>query len=308
MNESYRTKGACWIGLCLLPAGLMATEAVGGPPEGNRPAAGGLSLALENLVGLSEPSLVRTGAEPVMMRPQDSVGSSDTWYLAGPYFLRSADPEPLNEIELKFIYGYETSSNESDEHEVEFELEWGFAEGNHFILEVEGTIGNGGIEGNGDVSALGLHTRFWEEDGVWPAFAMRNLVRIPTGYKSSGVDYTARGLFTKSIVPGKMRLHANPFITFVSGDNEEEDRDTQWGIALGFDYRLDDDVLMILDYQLNSSEENGHPDDHQLEWGADIRLENHRKLGLAATLGLDGDDSGSNFGFRVSYIISIEGG
>ncbi len=228
------------------------------------------------------------------------------WDLAGPYFLRSADPEPAGDLDLKFIYGYETSSGESDEHEFEFVLEWGLTEDIEFIFEIPATFGNGGIEGNGDISFLGFHTRFWKEDGWLPAFAMRNSVRLPTGYHSSGVDYTARGLITKSIIPGKWRLHGNPFLTVASGNNVEDLRHFQWGLVLGMDYRISDDLVLIGDYQLRSSEEEGEPDNHSLELGADWQIAEHRKLAFSTEFGLDGDDSGANWSFHVSYIIAID--
>lgn len=260
--------------------------------------------------------------------------SSTGWNLSGPYFLRSADPEPVGEIEVKFIYGYATASDESDTHEFELEIEWGISEGLEFIFETGVEIGDGGVEGNGDIT-IGFHTKFWDEDGLLPAFAMRNHGRFPTGYHSDGVDYIGRGLFTWTLMPDKLRLHFNPFLKSINGNLDDDgggsgfarlghgghgfsglpfgshDRSGGahflWGAALGFDCRLSDDLLMTLAYKHESSETEGNRNSHSVEWGADWKFASNQKLGLAAEFGLDGDDDGSNFEFRVSYILIIGG-
>ncbi len=229
----------------------------------------------------------------------------DKWDLSGPYFLRSADPEEPGEMDLKIIYGYETASGEDDDHELEFVLEWGMARNWEFILEAPFEIGDGGVEGNGDITAFGFHTRFWEEDGWIPAVAMRNLMRIPTGYHSSGVDYIGRLLVTKSILPGRLRAHFNPFLTSVNGNNEEEARHFQWGAAIGVDYRVNDDLVLVADYLHRTSEEEGYRNNHSIELGADWKLAEHHTVAFGTELGLDGDSSGANWGFKVSYILSL---
>lgn len=227
------------------------------------------------------------------------------WTLDGPYFLRSADPLEAGELELKFIYGFETSSDEGDEHEVEFVLEWGMIEDIEFILEVPVTLGEGKVEGNGDIAEFGFHTRFWRESGWVPAFAMRNLIRIPTGYESDGVDYIGRGLLTKTIVPDTMRLHFNPFLKSINGNLEEDTRRFQWGAVIGVDYRVSDDLVLIADYQNRSSEEEGVRNQHGLELGADWEFAPEQILAFQTEFGLDGDSHGTDFGFRISYIIEL---
>ena len=237
--------------------------------------------------------------------------------LGGPYFLRSADPEPPGELELKFIYGYEREHDE-EEHEFEFELEWGMMENWEFILAVPVVLGEGKVEGNGDIGELGFHTLLWHEDGALPAFAVRNLFRIPTGYHSDGVDYLLRGLFTWTL-NDRLRLHFNPYGLSRNGNFDEEDdegfsaeeeegdeRHFQWGAAIGIDYLAADNLLLIADYQNNVSEHEGNRNQHSIELGADWEFADDRTLGLQTEFEIDGDDSGPNFGARISYIIEIE--
>ncbi len=297
----------------ILMAGLSAAPGIAAPPgEPGDGTDASATLSLHNVYALAGTSAGSRFLEaPMAGRAQASTAmttseESEGWTLDGPYFLRSADPLEAGEMELKFNYGFETSSEEADEHEFEFVFEWGLVEDTEFILEVPVTLGEGKVEGNGDIAEFGFHTRFWDEGDWMPAFAMRNLIRIPTGYQSDGVDYTARGLFTKTIIPGTMRLHFNPFFTSVNGNLDKAERHFQWGAAIGFDYRVNDDLILIADYQHRSSENEGVRDQHSLELGADWELAPDQILAFQTEFELDGDSHGSDFGFRVSYIVELE--
>ena len=227
-----------------------------------------------------------------------------SWDLAGPYHLRSADPEDLGGLEFKNIFGWSTSKGEDDDFEYEFELEWGFARNHELIFEVPVELGDGRVEGNGDVE-LGWHWRLWEEQDWIPAFAMRNYLRLPTGDGSSGVDYEWVGLITKSVIPGKLRLNLNPFVKSVNGDNEEDARHFLWGASLGADYRLSDDLVLVGLYRYESGELEGTRDNHSLEFGADWSISEHQEIGFGLEVGLDGDDHGPALGATISYILSF---
>lgn len=228
------------------------------------------------------------------------------WDIVGPIRLRSADPEPTGELELKNIFDYGTSSDGTDDDiEYKFEVEWGFAPNHELIFEVPVQMGDGGVDGNADIE-LGWHWRLWKEQDLLPAFAVRNYIRVPSGYHSSGVDYELRGLITKSIVPDKFRLHLNPFLKSVNGDNEEDHRYFQWGVIAGADYRVMDNLVLNVDYVHETSETNGHRNQHTLEVGADWHFAEHQSLGFVTRAGLDGDDDGENWGFAISYIYEFD--
>jgi len=251
--------------------------------------------------------------------------SDNHWEISGPVFLRSADPEPPGEVVIKNIFEYghtrksakvcdydgddngDCSRKDRDEYEYELEIEWGIAENHELIFEVPFQLGEGSVDGNGDLTA-GWHWRLWDEQGWIPAIALRNFVRLPTGIDSSGVDYEIRGLFTKTLVPGKMRLHFNPFAKSVNGDNDEDAEPFQYGVAIGADYRISDKLLFITDYIYSSEEtESASRANHAAEFGVDWKIADHHKLGLVALVGLDGDAEGPSFGAKISYMISFGG-
>lgn len=265
------------------------------------------SLSSFSLRGVYPQLDVRTDAAAMQDAGVGTVHSGvDEGVLSGPYFLRSADPEPLGELELKFIYGYATGGGEDGEHELEFVLEWGILQNIEFILEVAGIVGDGGIEGNGDIEAIGFHVKFWDEDGWIPAFATRSLMRLPTGYHSSGVDSMFRGLFTKTLIDGSMRLHVNPFLTLLEGSINDNAGDYEWGIAVGIEHRCSDNLIAIIDYQYRDQDEGD--ESHFLELGADWSFADHEKLAFGTVFDLGSDDNGPDWEFKISYIYSFDVG
>ena len=241
--------------------------------------------------------------------PAATTESKDSWEIDGPVFLRSADPEPYGEGVIKNFFTWETTkgSDDDDDFEYEFVFEYGFAPNHEFILEVPFDIGDGHVEGNGDIEQLGWHWRLWEETDSLPAFAMRNIIRVPTGVDSSGVDYLWRGLFTKTLIPDKMRLHLNPFVKSVNGDNQEDARHFQWGTAIGTDYRLADNLNFIADYIYSNGEEEHTRDNHRAEFGLDWEFADHQMFSVATQIGLDGDSHGPALGVSIAYIFSFGG-
>ncbi|MEK6797979.1 MAG: transporter [Planctomycetota bacterium] len=230
-----------------------------------------------------------------------------SWEISGPVYLRSADPEPPGEIIIKNIFGWETADDAEDEYEYELEVEYGLVENHELILEMPWQIGDGRIDGNGDLT-LGWHWRLWNEDGMLPAFALRNYVRLPSGVDSAGVDYILRGLATWTVIDNSMRFHLNPYLKSLNGNNYgDEARHFLWGTALGIDYKLTDDLLFITDYIYGAGKEEHTRDDHRAEFGLDWNIDEHQKLGLALEVGLDGDSHGADLGARVSYMLSFGG-
>lgn len=263
-----------------------------------------------------------TERETTTVTTTTSVVREESWEISGPVFLRSADPEPPGEIIIKNIFEWETfkkSDDDSSEFWYELEIEYGLIENHELIFEVPTQIGEG--DENGDIT-LGWHWRLWEESDGWPAFAIRNYFTLPTGTGSEGVDYELRGLFTKTLIPGSTRFHVNPFLRVVDTDDDDEDpgipfipnedeedeeRDFQWGVALGVDHWLRENLLLIADYKYSSSEHEGWRDQHTAELGIDWHIDERQTLGLAAEVSLDGDHEGPCFAARVSYMLSFGG-
>jgi len=270
-----------------------------------------------------EPGTAYTAEETRTETSTKSLQESN-WDIWGPIELRSADPEALGVREAKNIIHYGTSSvGEDDTVEDEFEFEYGFAPNHELICAVPLELGDGAAEGNGDLE-VGWHWRLWKEKDWLPAFALRNILYIPSGYHSSGLDWMLKGLLTKSIIPDKWRVHLNPFLLvasggatetaptgptepiFISGGEEGDLRDFQWGFIVGTDYKIADNLSLILDYIHRASGVRGWRNQHSMEAGLDWEITEHQGLGLATNWTVDGDHLGENWGFSVSYVYNFD--
>ena len=289
LSKRNMTTAACTVA-------LVATVALAETPTARRNAAATATLSL---TGGGSASAGNGATTAVTMEE-----SGDDWDISGPIFMRSATPEPPGELIIKNNFGWARHRGDADEYEYELVLEYGLMPEHELILELPIELGEGRIDGNGDVE-LGWHWRFLKESGDMPAFAMRNIIRIPTGVDSSGVDYIWRGLVTKTITPGKSRLHFNPFLKSVNGNNGEAEN-FQWGAAIGMDYRLRDDLLMTWDYLWTGKEVDGGEDNHALELGLEWDFAEDEILAVSTEIGLDGNDEGTQFGVKISYMIEID--
>lgn len=279
--------------------------------------------AAEETTKTEEKTEVKTETTEVK-ETTESKRSEKNWDIWGPITLRSADPEPLGELEMKNIAHYGTSSNgEDDNVNYELELEYGFAPNHELILAVPLELGDGKAEGNGDLE-LGWHWRLWREQDWAPAFAIRNILYIPSGYHSRGLDWTLKGLLTKSIIEDKWRLHLNPYLTVASGDPTEEApstpsalpfrlyeeegdlRDFQWGFIAGTDYRITDNLNLILDYIHRTSGVRGWRNQHEMEACLEWKITEHLGLGWNNNWTVDGDGLGENYGTSLSLVYNFD--
>ena len=286
---------------------IFAQGAVADSPGSERSADQSPKFSLEGVYALAS-----ARAEWANLQPADDTDNGNTATsssgvgLGGPYFLRSADPVGPGELELKFVGRYGEPADGDEEWGLDLVAEWGFAENWEFIFEVPVELGNGRVQGNGDIEEFGFHTKLWDESDGHPAFAVRNLIRIPTGYHSSGIDYELRGLFSKNCPCSTcgVRWHLNPWYKSVNGHNNDEARNSLWGVAFGFDVPVCEAVNMVLDYQYNRGENEGDDEDQLVEIGFDWTLSESRTLGLSGTIDTDGD-SGDDYTLGISYIIKL---
>ncbi len=220
----------------------------------------------------------------------------------GPVAMRAADTQAVGTYDFNILFDYGTSSDGSDDDfGTSFKLEWGIAEGHQLDLTLPFNYGDG-EDNNGDL-AVGWQWKLLEEDGMMPAFAIYNQLRFPTGYRSSGVDWELMAIFTKTIDDG-WRLHANPFIEFMGGD-EDDRRDFHGGIVIGTDYLLTDTTVLNFDYIIDSGLSEGFGTQHSMEAGLVYALAENKSLAWTTRWTMDGDNDGDNWGVGIQYIIHI---
>ena len=256
-------------------------------------------------------------------------GGSDvmpSWDVEGPYRFRSVDVQETGTMDLKLGMRWSTASDGTDD-DVYFRptLQYGIAENHELILSFPMNLGDGGRywgdgrEGNGDAH-LGWQWKLVEESDSWvPAIAIYNEFRLPTGWKSNGVDWELMGIFSQTVAPDT-RLHLNPFIkvigqNFTVGDSDDwfgdvkTSRDFKAGLVLGCDRKftwMEKNMVFNADYILDSGDLNGYRMQHEAQLGVDWLMSERETLSVIATIGLDGDSQGDNFGLGFQYALSLD--
>lgn len=228
--------------------------------------------------------------------------------IGGPWRLNSADPNKPGQLSIRTEFNWTTGfdGGGGDDFRTNISINYGIAPWHQLIFEMPIEVGDGGSRGNGDFR-LGWHWQLWKESEGWtPSFAIRNYIRVPSGYESSGVDYELRGLFSKSLTD-RIRLHFGPYVEFVNGDNIENVRRVQYGASFGSDWRITDKLDLVVDYVYDSSDVRGFRDQHSLDLGVIYEIAPNHKVGVNGRAGLDGDGVNGDWGVGIFYSIAIDG-
>lgn len=216
----------------LLIQGGLSVLMIGGTVQAE-PAKGGQDRPLR-LTGLNQdPNIAheKTTVTKATSVTQSSVAAEDkmediqsfnTWIS-----LEDGQPGQRGELQLNVFNGWETGGGEPDVWDMRLELEYSPKGGNwlldnaKFGIVLPFELTNGAVDGNGDVS-LTWKQRLLEEDrdGSPATFTIVNELRIPTGYHSSGVDWTVQGVIAKEFGPGTAVF--NIFAKSANGHNNLE--------------------------------------------------------------------------------------
>ncbi|MBK8267275.1 MAG: hypothetical protein IPK83_02810 [Planctomycetes bacterium] len=248
--------------------------------------------------------------------PMEDIQSFNTWTQ-----LEDGQPGQRGEWQVNYFNGWQTQSHESDPWLMVMEVEYSpdvpsswLLSNAKFGIDLPLELCNGGVDGNGDIELSWKQRLIREEPGNWwPTASIENALRIPTGYNSSGVDWTLEGIVAKQLGPGTFVVNA--FLTSANGHNnletaswwdqlscdaEDDDlRHFQWGARLGYKWRLTDEFAIICDYINQSSELTGERNQNIGEVAAEWRITDHFTIGPGIMFGLDGQDTTPNFGAGV---------
>lgn len=310
--SARRSCGVVWSVWGVLAAGVLSEAALAGWPDGvaavpelkmsygRRPQQGS---------GGQAPATAPARAEGVKPEAEEGEGLWGYRGVSSFFNIREANSNVRQgEWEFEFIAGWKTQSDgEDDEIELEQSLKFGVTDEFHVELEVvQPTIGDGGESGAGDLN-LTLFYTFLKETEALPALGGFGEMRIPSGDGSSGVDGTFSLIATKTFARN-CRAHFQGYVKTAngsSGADEGERRYFQWGLGPGFDYRINDNNLVLLNYLHRSSEEEEVHNANILEFGSVHKLGRigpaEHELKLAFDVGLDGSIGTPNFAGRVLW-------
>jgi hypothetical protein len=229
--------------------------------------------------------------------------------------LEDGQPGKPGEFEVEMKWGWEMISTRKGplkehphntfgfEGEIEYTLQ-----GNEFLnntqlqLAVPLELGNGRVDGNGDI-ILGWQQRWVKEADMVPTLATLAQIRVPSGDQSSGVDGTLTAIIAKELGPGTAFFNA--FGKSANGNNFEDVRYFQWGFRAGYKWRLSDQFAIVGDYAYQSSEERGHGDLNILEFGGEYRVTDNLTIGPGLQIGLDDNEETPDVGAGIQLKYSF---
>ena len=142
--------------------------------------------------------------------------------------------------------------------------------------------GKSEASGNLDVSVL---HNFNTETLRLPAFALRAAAEFPTGVDARGVDFTLKGIVTKSL--GYNRAHLNVSGTR-AGSREGGRRRSRWEGVLGWDRPVGLQSLLIADVVVRQSERRGSAAATELEIGIRRQITPRQVVSFGVGAGLTG--------------------
>ncbi|MFQ5502852.1 MAG: hypothetical protein ACE5EQ_11230 [Phycisphaerae bacterium] len=221
--------------------------------------------------------------------------------------IEDGQPGSPGAFEIQFDLDWDTRSDEHDPITLETELKYTL-DGSDFLrnmkltLDVPVEMGLGGVDGNADLE-FGWQQRWVSEEGMMPTLATLAVIRIPSGYHSSGLDGTLTGIVAKDVGPGTVYL--NGFVKTANGDNVEDLRHFQWGAATGYKWRINEQFALIGDYVINSSEEKGHGSINLIEFSGEYHVNEHLTVGPGIFIGLDDNEETPNIGAGIRASISF---
>ena len=234
--------------------------------------------------------------------------------------LEDGQPGQRGELQINFFNGWETTSHEPDPWLMVMEVEYSpncpgnwLLQNAKFTIDMPMTLGRGGVDGNGDVVLVWKQRLVEETDpNGWPTISILNGLRVPTGYQSSGVDWTLQGVVAKEVGPGTAVL--NLWLKSANGHNNTETatswwnqltltqdsgeglRHFQWGFRVGYKWRVTDNVALVSDYVNQTSEETGEHNQNIGECSVEWRVSENLTIGPGIMFGLDGAPDTPNFG------------
>ncbi len=150
-------------------------------------------------------------------------------------------PTPTTAWEMGVAAGYVT--NGAVYETAKIQVNYGIMEAVQVSAAWNAVLGEGLVAGNGDTT-LSMLWAALGEDGNMPSMGLMLAGRLPTGDGFTGYDGTIAGAATKTV--GEARFHLNVGYTTI-GNNQTANRADADFVAIGMDYPILDDMVLVVD-------------------------------------------------------------
>lgn len=168
--------------------------------------------------------------------------------------VEDAYPTSYLNREIQLFSRYDLKAENKNEIQFNPAIEFGMFRNAGVELSVPVILGNGSRATSGDIR-LGALYNFNAESLLMPAFAFAGKVILPTGIESRGLDYSTKGIITKTISRRSDRLHLNfeyianqePRSEPANGSIQPE-RHARFKWAIGYSGRVGNADVMVINY------------------------------------------------------------
>ncbi len=232
-------------------------------------------------------------AQPVGLGPvTEPVGNLEPGF---PTAIADTTTTPATAVEFGVAGSYRTNGGTWEEALIQ--VNYGILD----ELQLRGTwnviIGEGRVDGNFDTVAGLLWVPVLEEDMI-PSMGIEISGRAPTGLGYTGYDASALGILTKTF--GEARVHLNAGYTTI-GDRRSGIRNDADFYALGMDYVIQDDLILVANASTEEARWKGVKRIHMIEAGVRSALTDVDILSFGVGAGLGPGKATPAFTATVGY-------
>lgn len=203
---------------------------------------------------------------------------------------------PAGEIELGVAGGYVTNGITFET--VRLQANYGLTEGVQLSADMPLVIGQGLVPGNGDINVDVLWA-FLAEEGSIPSLGVIGGVKFPSGEGYTGWDGKVVLVATKTL--GEARAHLNAGYTTLGSNGAAPVRADTDAIALGLDYPILDNLVLIGDIVSAEHPVKGADRLEFIEVGGRYALTEVDTLSAGISIGIGNGNATPDFAATVGY-------
>lgn len=216
------------------------------------------------------------------------------------------DIEPLERgsVEMQGFGRYLRLRGGKDAGETQPRLAWGIFENTQVEIGTPLLLGEGKVNGNGDVQVSMLR-KFLDSHGAWwPGLALEADVTLPTGTERHGfenrVDAGFTIIMTKHV--GSQGFHLNAGYDWTDDESEEEDlRRGILSIVVGHHIPLTDRLVLVSDVVWRQADEKETSDICLFETGVRAQLTSSLIGAIGVGIGLNRGEETPAFSLTVGF-------
>jgi hypothetical protein len=178
------------------------------------------------------------------------------------------------------------------------QVKYGIMDGLEASIGWDAVLGEGLVAGNGDTT-LGVLWAAIPEGDILPSMGVGAFGSLPSGDGFTGYSGTAVGVATKTI--GQARVHLNAAYTTIGDNTAACERNDADYVALGMDYPLYDNLILVVDGFSAESAALGQDRYEMVEAGVRMALSDMETLSVGVGVSVGNGNATPDFTGTIGY-------